>query len=1361
MEAGVVTEDCLKICRNTLAHSETCQRLFYGMGAGWHLLLTEFFDPVVLETASSDLRAADEQPPMWFENPHRVNCAVLALESLTHSLGDEQPHHQFQNELAIRSTIAVDAAAYWLTRRGPAEVVDAALSFLRAVCVGNAEVSAQCFEAIVKYVPPAKGKTIPLHAVSTAFQFSWRPVPNDDRRLIVLSSLLLERYLFGGQAWRLQEKLENNTSEPSDLVVLDTMLAADCSCSRMLVQFILAPPPPQDEGEMMETSTPFGVHVLNGMLENTSRLLGFSTTSLSSLSGGNPEIGERCANILSLVLFHGDDLTRELTTVLHTGHTCLSGARVPLLTFLLTLVGKSTRVGESGYSFAVSLLRALSSAVFSCDKAARILLDDPANLFILDIASTASESAGVPKPVQISASLFVGACYHALHDELEQEQQSGGISKAALLSMIDSRIGLQRFTELLKLPLAQRGSKSSLGSLFFTPSFRAFYERLVDAIMQSLFQLYTGPVNNGDSSDKQIISVQQSRIAELEAIISDMLNSHTPVMSAEKETSKTEKLELQSALEEAISRATLNAEEVISLKKTILDISEERERLQDALSQSDRKIRLLEEDLQSPVPFEKARDKRIAELEARNAEQLQHIWTIEAEHSREAIKAKELSLALSRQLKTLQRAVEWEVDEVDHSKLDLEAILTDCLRIVEGCVDSVALIAGNISDMTESAGTNAFHEREGSLARVRECIVYLAGAARERDLLLSDYNILKAQLEAEIIAKEEADQNRKNLEDQIVNLLDQSAAARSEFNSNMGIKDQIIKDLNANLDLLNDNSSVVQTLRDENSGLNAQCLSLRHQLDAKAQELRLLQESNSVIEADRVKLAETVAALKESLKNLEIQIAASHESFDSSQSDLNFERSSRLALEQKLRLEEECLVSAQGSVEYLRNAHDALVSERNGLLTALEEARNEVETSRFLLAQQSDALKTMITYEEFKDLHSELEKKDEALCLLRSELEVANSKIAQSQATLKENDDQRGKYLELEVECMTLKQTVEGKTQELNLLHESKAKAESEISVLTETVADLKVSLVALESQLSDLREGVVVSHNDLISEIASRRELEEKQRTDEKQLASAQALIEQQQKAYSQLLSERDSLLTELEGTKVEVETNRVLLAQQSEALSKNIHSDDVDMLRWELDCEVRSREKLGKELDAATAEIERLRAELNDSGANQKRFQQELASAEKEFTLYREEMELNIARYKELIKELSDSNSLVNLELEMLRSKSKDLSDESSVVAELESKRKECERLRSEVDDARFKIENLTNAVEAEIRAMEAFKIDYDCKMRVISEERDRLFASNERYVEELSDARKRLNVLNDFITKSIKEGYVFLIF
>ena len=62
--------------------------------------------------------------------------------------------------------------------------------------------------------------------------------------------------------------------------------------------------------------------------------------------------------------------------------------------------------------------------------------------------------------IQVSACLFLGACFIALTDPVVPEGASAGesmqLTRNSFLIMVDTRVGLNRFLEVLKRPLAAR-----------------------------------------------------------------------------------------------------------------------------------------------------------------------------------------------------------------------------------------------------------------------------------------------------------------------------------------------------------------------------------------------------------------------------------------------------------------------------------------------------------------------------------------------------------------------------------------------------------------------------------------------------------------------------------------------------------------------------------------------------------------------------------------------------------------------------------------------------------------------------------------------------------------------------------------
>ena len=180
------------------------------------------------------------------------------------------------------------------------------------------------------------------------------------------------------------------------------------------------------------------------------------------------------------------------------------------------------------------------------------MLDDPSNLFVVDLATVTSESSGIPSFVQVVSCLYLGTCFEAL--AASEQESSNNIKNTAgplsavkskstddsisrltqksLLKMIDSRIGLTRFTDILKRPLMppQKSGTTSSDSaiLFFSASFQKFYEERVTAIRHAIFDFYSagpGGINGGDSQERQIISIQTQQIANLEKQINELLQN--------------------------------------------------------------------------------------------------------------------------------------------------------------------------------------------------------------------------------------------------------------------------------------------------------------------------------------------------------------------------------------------------------------------------------------------------------------------------------------------------------------------------------------------------------------------------------------------------------------------------------------------------------------------------------------------------------------------------------------------------------------------------------------------------------------------------------------------------------------------
>mmetsp|Transcript_17076 Transcript_17076/g.23468 ORF Transcript_17076/g.23468 Transcript_17076/m.23468 type:complete len:534 (-) Transcript_17076:124-1725(-) len=477
---------------------------------------------------------------------------------------------------ALQSPSVVSSAAFWIARKGPLELVNAALSLLYRLMDGNPQIGQQLSNLIIKVTAARQGINIPENVMVPQLRFGWKIAVGDERRDITLISLLSESYIFNGSCvggcWNpeaalfLKDSLNVDfdvlsallSGEPdcfakSCLCVLEKLLSTDDTASDMLIQFVLAPPPPPSLGDGddsfdfgasgTEASQPLGTGtmMLKLVLEGGNKILNcnqFSSVTVNAFRN-DLELAERAANVLAVVFTNSSLLARDLSTTISTSHISstlilnrmksggVNSENKLLLTFLMLSAERTTRMPQgSGYSLLVAILRLLSTMVCGCERATKLVLEDPANLFVLVLATAESESAGVPPIAQTVSCLFLGCCFLALKDAAAEEASgdpsnvSGGlINKRMFISMIDSRIGFSRFTDLLKKPLISANS-SLYVDFFISSGFRIFYEKQLESIRNGIIEFYAGGSSNtANSAQQQVIEMQQQKIAELEKAV--------------------------------------------------------------------------------------------------------------------------------------------------------------------------------------------------------------------------------------------------------------------------------------------------------------------------------------------------------------------------------------------------------------------------------------------------------------------------------------------------------------------------------------------------------------------------------------------------------------------------------------------------------------------------------------------------------------------------------------------------------------------------------------------------------------------------------------------------------------------------
>lgn len=161
----------------------------------------------------------------------------------------------------------------------------------------------------------------------------------------------------------------------------------------------------------------------------------------------------------------------------------------------------------------------------------------------MDLASVSSDTLGVSSTIQTCVCFFLGCCFAALEDPILSEgsgvRDSTLLNRESFLSVIDTRIGLTRFNELLRRPLKSThtainstntssggSSSSSSGDVtdqfFFSVGYEEFYRSQVECIRSSIFSFYSG----ADEGMKCIMERQEQRIAELESML--VLNNVSP-----------------------------------------------------------------------------------------------------------------------------------------------------------------------------------------------------------------------------------------------------------------------------------------------------------------------------------------------------------------------------------------------------------------------------------------------------------------------------------------------------------------------------------------------------------------------------------------------------------------------------------------------------------------------------------------------------------------------------------------------------------------------------------------------------------------------------------------------------------------
>jgi hypothetical protein len=194
------------------------------------------------------------------------------------------------------------------------------------------------------------------------------------------------------------------------------------------------------------------------------------------------------------------------------------------------------------------------------------------------------------------ASLLIVYQSQALKEQspASKDTDNGILNSSAFLNMIDTRIGLARFTDILRKPFnynkvdVQLVKKLTV-DLYVSPGYKKYYEQHVEAIRNRLFEFYTGG-NNETDSDKdsplhQIIYIQKNKISELEYKLSQLNQLEGDVADEiVNEKHDQEIIQLQAKIDELQQTLVEQAKAYDDLNAHRIEMSKHTETLQERLS---------------------------------------------------------------------------------------------------------------------------------------------------------------------------------------------------------------------------------------------------------------------------------------------------------------------------------------------------------------------------------------------------------------------------------------------------------------------------------------------------------------------------------------------------------------------------------------------------------------------------------------------------------------------------------------------------------------------------------------------------------------------------------------------------------
>ena len=346
------------------------------MGTEWILQVSEFFNPLALESSDSDAP--------WFQDHNKVKCAYFSIEILVSALDIINPKHQ--NILALTVHTVTPMVCHWLIRQGPLCLVESSFRFLTNLIEGNVNVTNHILNFNHTFTGFKKGKNIPNDF--QGWRYSSIISADDDRKCINLPLILMESFVYSYKPWDVSVVVDKSNISKKEtfslyyLELLEKLMITDASFPGMIVQLILAPVLHDGDeygmvgGELLS----IGTVLINIVFESCNQLLQSSSLTSDTINNGKPNIinFEKACLVLEIIFLHGGILARELATALMISH-CQHGSTTnnsitngQLLPYLLNCTGRAVRLPNS-QTFVTSLLKVLSVISSECERATNLV----------------------------------------------------------------------------------------------------------------------------------------------------------------------------------------------------------------------------------------------------------------------------------------------------------------------------------------------------------------------------------------------------------------------------------------------------------------------------------------------------------------------------------------------------------------------------------------------------------------------------------------------------------------------------------------------------------------------------------------------------------------------------------------------------------------------------------------------------------------------------------------------------------------------------------------------------------------------------------------------------------------------------